>query len=65
MKRTIIASLTALLFIAAQGAAHAQRGWSNPYPQYSQSPPGGGYLADGNTVGVADELRRCAWNLMI
>jgi len=47
MKPMIIAVMTALLLVAAHGLAHAQRGWSNPYPQYPQSPPGGGYFTDG------------------
>jgi hypothetical protein len=50
MQRIVVAATTALLLVTAQGAAQAQRGWSNPYPQYPQSPPGGGYFTDSSST---------------
>lgn len=46
MKPVIVSSLSALLLLATQSAVYAQRGFHNPYPQYPQSPPGGGYLTE-------------------
>ena len=62
MKPVIVSSLSALLLLATQSAVYAQRGFHNPYPQYPQSPPGGGYLTE---PGAAESdgrpaLQRCA-----
>jgi hypothetical protein len=52
MKRPVFSGSLALLLLlpAVSGTALAQRGYYNPYPQYPQSPPGGGYLTDSRSA---------------
>ena len=52
MKRLAFSGSLALLLLllAVSGTAQAQRGYHNPYPQYPQSPPGGGYLTDSRSA---------------
>lgn len=62
MRPVIVSCLSALLLLATQSAVYAQRGFHNPYPQYPQSPPGGGYLTEPGSVDPDSRpaLQRCA-----